>query len=113
MSDGEQEQFRQDVTISGERYIRMPVKLLYVFIAGLLTASWAYYDLRTVGNANALTLAAVVADINTLKTDVNAMKHTQAIQTQKSDDFIDSTERMFNRYFRDYNDPDNRRTLQR
>ena len=84
----------------------MPAKLMYLLYAGLVVATWAYFDLRAqaseaaiVGKANEIALSSAQADINTIK-------QTQAIQTQRVNDFIDSSERLYSRYFREYSDPD-------
>lgn len=97
------------MTISEERYIRMPLRMMYVFFAGLVLATWSYFDLRAeqTDTKKIAATAVMTGEENTRTLHAIAMK--QEITQQMLLDFKDSSERMYSRYFRDLNDPDRKR----
>ncbi len=94
-----------DLTIDEGRYVRLPVKAilgLFVVCAG---AVWSYADLRADMNqtkrAAEVTATTVAEDHRTLMLVIAGVSFVAAI--------ADESKRMYNRYFRDYNDPDRKR----
>jgi c-di-AMP phosphodiesterase-like protein len=112
MSEGR----KRDVTINEDRYIRMPVKMLWIFIAGLCIATWAYFDVITqakitrgeAAETRTIALEAIaLSNANNIK--LNSIDQRQATMDQKITDFIESSEKVYNRYFRERSDPDFKR----
>lgn len=97
-----------DITLNQDRYIRMPAKMLYVFVAGLVLATYAYFDVRTqtleatrLGKENA-------QELNALVTKFEVIRYEQGKRGQEMDDFIKSSQIMYDKYFRSFTDPDYR-----
>ena len=95
-----------DFTLDGERYVRMPMKVLYLFLGGLAMATWAYFDLHS-QTAAAIKLGEEnEKQIVHIRLDVSEIGERQAIGQQRVADFIESSERLYNRYFREPTDPE-------
>jgi len=92
----------EDVTLSEGRYIRLPLRLLWGMLALAAGVVWSYTDLR--GQVEDTKKA-------TAQTSVMVIEDHRAIvemhdSVTKLGDFADESRRLYNRYFRDYSDPE-------
>lgn len=95
-------QEEHDLSLDVGRYIRLPLRMMYLVLAAWSGLIWFYFDLKTevdtTSKATKLTAETVSEDHRTIM-----LMHDDML---KLSDFADESKRMYNRYFRDYNDPD-------
>ncbi len=93
---------RSDLSLDEGRYVRLPLKALYILFLVWGGFVWGYFDLskRTEDNQKVTVQmkSTVDEDHRTLM-----LMHDDLL---KINDFADESKRMYNRYFRDFNDPD-------
>lgn len=99
------EETPSDFTIEEGRFVRLPMRMIWTILVLWGTFVWGYFDLRAqvedTKRATALTALTVNEDHRTL-----ISMHDDVL---KISDFVDESKRMYNRYFRDFNDPDRKK----
>jgi len=92
----------EDVTLNEGRYIRLPLRMLWGILAVAAGIVWSYTDLR--GQVEDTKKATAQTSI-TVTEDHRAIVEMHDSVTKLSD-FADESRRLYNRYFRDYSDPE-------
>ena len=102
MLEPRQDHMEPDISINEGRYVRLPLKMIYGILIIWSALAWGYFDLRAdvrdTRKVTDATAVAVAADHHTLMD-----MHDDVL---KISDSVDESKRMYNRYFRDFNDPD-------
>lgn|SRR5689334_4339045 len=91
-----------DFTVDENRYVRVPLKVLYSVLIVWGGFVYGYLDLRSELKDN---------QKETNKIGITVSEDHRTIMDMhdnllKLSDFADESKRLYNRYFRDYNDPD-------
>ncbi len=94
-----------DLTIDEGRYVRLPFKAIVALFVLWSGAVWSYADLRA--EVNDTKKAAEVMALTVAEDHRTLMLMHDDLQ--KISDFAEESKRMYNRYFRDLNDPDRKR----
>lgn len=95
-----------DITVSPDRHIRMPISVLYLICAGVAASAWGYFDLKAQAEEAVKTGKANSQQLVEASKSLHMIENRQDKDSQKLDDFIDSSQRVYDRYFRSLGDPE-------
>lgn len=97
-----EDQEHSDLSLDDGRYIRLPLKVMYSVLIVWGGFVWGYLDLRSELKDAQRETSSIGITVNQDHQTLMDM-HDNIL---KLGEFADESKRMYNRYFRDFNDPD-------